>query len=84
MASKKSIPFKERVILYIDGKNAVKTIYWEEQSAPLSPIGVDLELASAYIIGSNIFLFPGDHIAKVVIITKSGEVLEYEWQFKIR
>ena len=76
-------PFEDRVILYLDNKIARGTIVWHEQDAPLTSDGLHSELAGAYIFGSNTFLFPGNHKAKLIINTKSGKILEYEWLFTI-
>lgn len=31
----------------------------------------------------NPFLWPGEHVGKIVILLPSGETMEYEWQFEI-
>lgn len=36
-----------------------------------------------YYFGSTLFLLPGEHTAKFIITKRNGEVLEYEWHFKI-
>ena len=84
--------FNERVQLYVDGRIASQTIFW----APEPGIGAFIFYPSEdapnrttydvgeYIFGSNLFLLPGNHTAKVVIKAKSGEIItEYEWQFRI-
>lgn len=79
--------FHDRVFLYVDGRVMEKTWDWLAggEVIKILPDGTEVEsnLPGWYRFGSNPFLLPGDHTAKVVIETLSGETLEYEWQFTI-
>lgn len=80
-------PFQDRVFLYVDGEQVPLNRQAEGGGSRFITVNnqyVDLELAGWYFFGSSRFLSLGDHLAKVVIFTKSGETLEYEWRFKIK
>lgn len=79
---KENSSFEDRVSLYIDGKQRSKTLTRPMGALPLD--GNTNNLEAWYWFGSRILLFPGEHNAKVVVELKNGEVLEYEWHFKIR
>lgn len=80
-------PFKERVSLFLDDK-LVNITSVDEGGLWIvgnpNNNGVDYYLYGPYFFGSNHILFFGEHTAKVVIVTGSGEKLEYEWSFKIK
>jgi hypothetical protein len=78
-------PFEERVSLYIDGNlvsNSTKYTRIPGLTAMLIPNAApDTTVGSSY----NITWYPdlsfGKHIAKIVVETLPGEVIEYEWEF---
>jgi hypothetical protein len=73
-------PFPDRVILYVDGEQVPITKRAEGGGAYF--IGdTELDLAGWYFLGSNHFVHPGDHQAKIMIATRSGKTLEFEWHF---
>jgi hypothetical protein len=79
-------PFYERVSLYVDDKIlAITSVseaggvwYTDENGNSFSP-----DLAGSYAFGANVFLWTGDHVAKVEIATLSGQILKFEWNFTI-
>jgi hypothetical protein len=81
----KTYPFEERVSLYIDGNlvsNSTKYTRIPGLTAMLIPNAApDTTVGSLY----NITWYPdlsfGKHIAKIVVKTLPGEVIEYEWEF---
>jgi hypothetical protein len=66
--------FAEAVSLYIDGKK-------QEIGHIGYKTGIEAEFNFATILTP--FLWPGEHVGKIVIQLPSGETLEYEWQFEI-
>jgi len=87
LASTDVPPFPERVFLYVDGDQVQINRKSEGGGALFTTVDdkyVDLGLAGWYFFGSGKFLSFGDHEAKVVIATKSGQTLEYEWTFTIK
>ncbi|MGB8983151.1 MAG: hypothetical protein WCC12_14845 [Anaerolineales bacterium] len=75
--------FPDRVFLYVDGNQVPITSRWE--GGGTYRVGdTELDLAGWYFFGSNHFVLPGDHRGRVVVVTKSGETLKYEWAFRIR
>ncbi len=85
--SNELIPFRDRVLLYVDGKPVPITRVTEGGGTWFTTADsedVQIELAGWYMFTSNRFLMPGNHLAKIVINTTSGEVLEHEWRFTIK
>jgi hypothetical protein len=75
--------FPDRVSLYIDEEQVPITDRAEGGGTYF--IGdTDLDLAGWYLFGSDRFLPLGRHVAKLVIATRSGKILEYEWHFRIK
>jgi hypothetical protein len=78
-----TLPFEDRVSLYVDEQKQNKwfgsTLHAGFVGSPSNIIPV----AGQYIFGSYSFLLPGNHTAKLIIVTRSGKTLEYEWHFKI-
>jgi hypothetical protein len=83
-SNKDTTPFPDRVSLYMDGEKILPDRYASGGGAWVDSEENDLGLAGWYWLGSSKLLFFGDHTAKVVIATRSGKNLEYEWQFKIK
>lgn len=82
-------PFKDRVSLYIDDvlisdksrivfDNLLGIAIVQNGEEHLIP-----DLSEKYIFSWTPCLMPGNHVAKIKINTKSGEILEYEWNFLI-
>lgn len=82
-----STPFDDRVFLYVDEKEVSKSWDWIAggEVVLIRADGQEARpnLPGWYRFGSLPFLFPGDHRAKVVIDSLSGETIEYEWEFTI-
>jgi len=75
--------FPNRVSLYVDEQQVPITQRLEGGGAYF--IGdTELDVAGWYFFGSHQFTPPGEHLAKVVIATRSGKILEYEWRFRIK
>lgn len=80
-------PFYERVSLYIDNKILTITSvsegggigYGDESGNNFFP-----DLAAGYTFGASVFLWPGDHTARIEIITLSEQILKFEWDFTIK
>jgi len=66
-------PFAKAVSLYIDGKKL-----------KVGHIGyTEFESKFDFATILDPFLFPGEHVGKVIILLPSGETLENEWNFEI-
>ena len=79
--------FQDRVFLFVDGEQVPINRRAEGGGSWFTTVdgkSVDFELAGWYFFGSSRFMSLGDHLAKVVINTKSGKTLEYEWRFRIK
>ena len=80
-------PFEKRMFFYLDGAE-LPIIYSSNDGTAYMIIGeVErkvIPVAGASVYGSSPFLLPGKHITKVMIKTKAGKVLEYEWSFVIK
>lgn len=83
-SNKDTSSFPDRVSLYMDGEKVLPDRYASGGGAWVDSEENDLGLAGWYWLGSSKLLFFGDHTAKVVIITRSGKILEYEWRFKVK
>jgi len=60
------------------------SIYVDGKELQVGYIGVR-EFDSVYNFATilNPFLWPGEHVGKIVILLPSGEPIEYEWRFEI-
>jgi hypothetical protein len=86
-SNKKDLPsfipdatFPDRVSLYVDGEEMPVTRQ-EESGGTYFIEDTELDLAGWYFLGSSHPILQGNHVAKVVIVTQSGKILEYEWHF---
>ena len=84
------VPLLERTFLYVDGmriSNDLRTTL-DNIAGMLPSVGDDgwkyLMISSEYSISWRPPLSTGKHTAKFVVETASGEVFEYEWEFRIR
>ena len=81
-----SIPFEDRVHITIDGKqlsNSQRSII-SCCSAMAPGHGLLTELGAHYLMWWEPRLSWGVHSARITIEMASGEIVDYEWQFKIR
>ncbi len=65
--------FAKAVSIYVDGKKL--------EIGHIGHRGFDNQFIFATIL--NPFLWPGEHIGKIVILLPSGETTEYEWHFEV-
>lgn len=65
--------FAKAVSIYIDGKKL--------EIGYIGYRGFDSQFIFATIL--NPFLWPGEHVGKIVILLPSGETVDYEWKFEI-
>lgn len=85
-------PFYERVYLFLNGRqlsnskedrlfyaDLVAELRDNQQGKVFSP-----DLSAHYILNWVVDLYPGKHKAKLLIKTRLGEVLEYEWGFTVK
>lgn len=81
--------FKERVFLYVNGvliPNSSRAVFENLIGIEITKDGNTYlmpDLSKAYIFSWTPMLTPGHHTANIVINTKSGNVLEYQWSFLI-
>lgn len=85
---KEDLPeFDKRIFFYLDGAELPMIKLFESGGAYLI-IGESgrkfIPVAGEYLYGASPFLLPGEHTMKVLIKTKAGKVLEYEWYFFIK
>jgi hypothetical protein len=82
--AEKEHPPEERVILFVDKQQIMNTSKKVDKYGSLM---WNPEIATGLSGGYYLSWLPplsfGDHTAKLVLITLSGEEIEYEWQFKI-
>jgi len=76
-------PLAERVVLYVDGKQVLSGKQVDNYSVLLVNLDTESGLAGGYYISWFPRILFGDHTARAVIETLSGEIIEYEWQFTI-
>jgi len=80
-------PFSDRVSLYVDGKEISNSTLDILDLGPefLLPNGgkTSYSLGAYYAFSWASPLSSGFHTAKLVIVTQSGKLLEYEWYFVI-
>lgn len=81
-------PFEDRVRLYIDGEiapDSSKAVwdYLAEVIAIKDGVQYFTGTSSQYDISWTPLLLPGKHTAKIEILTKSGEIFEFEWRFTL-
>lgn len=79
--------FSERVILYLDGNllsNASRSGF--EAGAELRDDQPEFKtgVSTIYLFHWSVSLTNGKHTAKLSMATRSGEVLEYTWEFMIK
>lgn len=81
--------FKERVFLYVDGtlvQNTSRIVFDDLVGIEIIKDGKKYlvpGISGGYIFSWTPFLLPGNHIAKIIIYTKAGEALEYQWDFLV-
>jgi len=87
--SDKDQSFKDRVSLYVDGglvSNKSRSIFDNLLGIGIVQNGKQYlvpDISEEYIFSWTPFLLPGNHEAKVIILTKSGKILEYHWNFLV-
>jgi len=74
---RKNPSFPSRVSLYIDSRKV------SQSAIDRGTLGFDSYTPQFYYFGGYPILFPGEHIARFVIMKIDGTKLEYEWYFTI-
>ena len=83
------LPFVDRVYLYVDGSqvpNSQRAV-WDNGAMLLGRVNgqvIEYDLSTEYSMSWAQSLLPGEHSAKLVINARSGDILEYEWSFRIK
>jgi hypothetical protein len=80
--------FGDRTSFFLDEKNVGYFLLEEDATQKVEFDELTLQpksyLPQYYYLGyAKLFLFPGEHIARITIIKMDGTVLEYEWSFEI-
>lgn len=82
-------PFRERVNLYVDGNlisNTSRVIFDDGVGIGIMKDGKTYlvpDISREYIFSWTPFLMPGNHKAKIVVNTRSGNPFEYQWNFLV-
>lgn len=74
--------FEDRISFYIDGVK-LPLLYQQDSGSVWMIDRKEIPVSGAYVYGYSPFLWYGEHKARLMIKTKSGKILEYEWLFYI-